>query len=311
MGRIDEALRRAGAAGPGAAAPGTAVVRPDADDPFTSAWALDERTPSQAAATSLEAPAPPIARRPAEARPHAAVVSRRQVEPSADGECRRRLAAAEATDSLLVEQFRRLAATLIQSQRTAPLKVVMVASAAPEEGKTMTALNLALVLSESFRRRVLIIDADLRRPKLTELANVTVDGLGDVVKALEHRKAPLIPVTDTLTLLPAGRPDPDPMSGLTSARMQQLLQEAGATFDWVIVDTPPIGAAPDATLMCAMADAAVLVVRAEQTRFEDVQQAIEAIGRERIVGVVLNGVDRRAVPSYGDYYLSHPNDSAR
>jgi capsular exopolysaccharide synthesis family protein len=208
---------------------------------------------------------------------------------------------------LLVEQFRRLAATLIQSQRTAPLKVVMVASAAPEEGKTLTALNLALVLSESFRRRVLLIDADLRRPKITELANVTIDGLGDVVKALEHRKAPLIPVTDTLTLLPAGRPDPNPLSGLTSARMQQLLEEAGATFEWVIVDTPPIGAAPDASLMCAMADAAVLVVRAGHTPFEAVQQAIEAIGRERIIGVVLNGVERGSVGSYGDYYLARDN----
>jgi protein-tyrosine kinase len=306
MGRIDEALRRAGAAAAGGAAPRAAVVRPEADDPFTSPWETDEHTSLHAAPASLEAPVPPVARRAAENRPHAAVVARRPVDVSADDECRRRLAAAEATDPLLVEQFRRLAATLIQTQRTATLKVVMIASAAPEEGKTLTALNLALVLSESFRRRVLLIDADLRRPKLTELANITVDGLGDVVKAIEPRKAPLVPVTDTLTLLPAGRPDPDPMSGLTSPKMQQLLQEAGATFDWVIVDTPPIGAAPDATLLCAMADAAVLVVRAEQTAVDAVQQAIDAIGRDRIIGVVLNGVDRHTVPSYGDYYLTHP-----
>ncbi len=310
MGRIDEALRRAGTAAPGTVAPGTVAVRPETDDPFTSPWTIDDPAAPHVSTIPAEMPFAGPARR-VEARPHATVVSRRDVESPVAADCRQRLAAAEATDSLLVEQFRRLAATLIQSQRTAPLKVVMVASAAPEEGKTLTALNLALVLSESFRRRVLLIDADLRRPKITELANVTVDGLGDVVKALEHRKAPLIPVTDTLTLLPAGRPDPNPMSGLTSARMQELLQDAGATFDWVIVDTPPLGAAPDASLMCAMADAAVLVVRAHHTPFEAVQQAIEAIGRERIVGVVLNSVDRHSVPSYGDYYFAHQSHDSR
>jgi protein-tyrosine kinase len=309
MGRIDEALRRAGATAPGTAAPGTTAVRAESDDPFTSPWALDE--PPQVFVSAAEAAAPAIARRGLEGKPNATPVSRRESESQAQGDWRQRFAPAEATDPLLVEQFRRLAATLIQSQRTAPLKVVMVASAAPEEGKTLTALNLALVLSESFRRRVLLIDADLRRPKITELANVTIDGLGDVVKALEHRKAPLIPVTDTLTLLPAGRPDPNPLSGLTSARMQQLLEEAGAAFEWVIVDTPPIGAAPDASLMCAMADAAVLVVRAGQTPFEAVQQAVEAIGRERIIGVVLNGVERGSVGSYGDYYLSRDSHSPR
>jgi protein-tyrosine kinase len=307
MGRIDEALRRAGAP-----APGTGVVGTGTDDPFTSPWALDvPPSPHVAtAAVTSEVVAPPIARRGVDAKPNAPQTSRRETEPPND-DWRQRFAPAEATDPLLVEQFRRLAATLIQSQRTAPLKVVMVASAAPEEGKTLTALNLALVLSESFRRRVLLIDADLRRPKITELANVTIEGLGDVVKALDHRKAPLISVTETLTLLPAGRPDPNPLSGLTSARMQQLLEEAGANFEWVIVDTPPIGAAPDASLMCAMADAAVLVVRAEQTPFEAVQQAIEAIGRERIIGVVLNGVERSTVGSYGDYYLSRESHGPR
>jgi len=317
MGRIDEALRRAGVATPGTAASGTpalgpVAVRAETDDPFTSPWAVDDEPASHVSVRPAETmPVAPMERRGLDGRSHASVVSRREAESPAGTECRQRLAAAEATDPLLVEQFRRLAATLIQSQRTAPLKVVMIASAAPEEGKTLTALNLAFVLSESFRRRVLLIDADLRRPKITELANVTIDGLGDVVKALEHRKVPLIPVTETLTLLPAGRPDPDPMSGLTSSRMQQLLQEAGAAFEWVIVDTPPLGAAPDASLMCAMADAAVLVIRAGQTPFEAVQQAIEAIGRDRIVGVVLNAVDRRQVPSYGDYYSSHHSHSSR
>jgi protein-tyrosine kinase len=304
MGRIDEALRRAGTS-----APGGTTVDAATDDPFTSPWAVDETAVPEVAAASKGAAASASPLRRADDKPRVSYVSHGGVGPATNGDARHRLAAIASAEPLLVEQFRRLEATLIHSQRTAPLKVIMVTSAAPEEGKTLTALNLALVLSESFRRRVLLIDADLRRPRITEVANITAEGLGDVVKAPEARKVPLVPLTEMLTLLPAGRPDADPLSGLTSARMQHLLQEAGATFDWVIVDTPPVGAAADASLLCAMADATVLVVRAVRTPFEAVQQAIDGIGRERIIGVVLNGVDRHAVPSYGDYYLARDSHS--
>jgi protein-tyrosine kinase len=286
------------------------VVGTDPNDPFTSPWALDDAAPTHVAPTHVAASSvatgkPVSAARVAAGEPVVAVA------PAVNSNWRQRLAVAEAADPLLVEQFRRLAATLIHSQRSAPLKVIMVTSAAPEEGKTLTAVNLALVLSESFRRRVLLIDADLRRPKITECANVMVDGLGEAVKTPKAGKVPLVRLTETLTLLPAGQPDPDPLSGVTSMRMQQLLEEAGATFEWVIVDTPPVGAAADASLLCAMADATVLVVRAGQTPYESVQQAVEAIGRERIIGVVLNGVERRAVPSYSDYYGARDSHSQR
>jgi capsular exopolysaccharide synthesis family protein len=290
MGRIDEALRRAS----GSPA-GTTTVGVDTDDPFVSAWTVD----ASASARAVPGPAPV----PAAPRRHSEVVPvGGELAPAhADGYRRQRLAALAADEPQLVEQFRRLAATLIHNQRSAPLKVVMVTSAAPEEGKTMTAVNLALVLSESFRRRVLLIDADLRRPKITDVASVSGDGLSEALKAAEPRKVPLIGVSEMLTLLPSGHRDPNPLSGLTSPRMQQLLHEASATFEWVIVDTPPVAAAADTSLLCAMADAAVLVVRAGQTPYEAVQRAIDTIGRERIIGVVLNGVDRDVVPSYGSY----------
>jgi Mrp family chromosome partitioning ATPase len=117
-----------------------------------------------------------------------------------------------------IEQFRKLAATLLNGPREARLKVGMVTSAVPGEGKTMSALNLALVLAESHNRRVLLIDADLRRPGLSQTANLTVaEGLGELLKAQEDRKASLVQVTHHLCLLPAGRPDPEPLSGLTSS----------------------------------------------------------------------------------------------
>ena len=95
-------------------------------------------------------------------------------------------------------------------------------------------------------------------------------------------------VSTRLAVLPAGRPSADPMAGLTSERMKRLLDEARQSFDWVILDTPPVMLLPDAHLMASMVDGAVLVVRAGSTPHELVRRAAEAIGRSRILGVVLN-----------------------
>jgi capsular exopolysaccharide synthesis family protein len=209
---------------------------------------------------------------------------------------------------VVTEQFRRLAAALLQGQREGRLKLLMVTSAVPAEGKTMTALNLALVLAQAYRRRVLLIDADLRRPRLSEAANLSVsEGLGEVLKAQDDRRAPLTQLTERLWLLPAGRPDPEPLSGLTSQRMQLLLEEAAERFDWVIVDTPPATATADAGLIGPIVDGTVLVVRAGQTPHPAVRKAVETIGHDRIFGVVLNGVEaghKDEVYSYGYPYPS-------
>ena len=108
-------------------------------------------------------------------------------------------------------------------------------------------------------------------------------------------------LTDTLTLLPAGQPDSDPLSGLTSVRLQALIQDASEKFDWVIVDTPPLAATTDATLLCPLVGAVLLVVRAGRTPLEDVKQAVDALGRERILGIVLNASDQAEESTY-EYY---------
>ena len=108
-------------------------------------------------------------------------------------------------------------------------------------------------------------------------------------------------MTETLTLLPAGAPDSEPLSALISTRLQALLKDASEKFDWVIVDTPPLAATTDATLLCPLVDAALLVIRAGRTPLESVRQAVDAIGRERILGVVLNGSAQTGVTQY-EYY---------
>lgn len=166
-------------------------------------------------------------------------------------------------DPRSIEQYRRLAARLHLLQAERGVKVVMVGSALPGEGKTLTAANLALTLSHSYRRNVLLLDGDLRRPAMHRLFRVSnLAGLNDGATAQVRRTIPLIRWSDRLTLVTAGRPEPDPMSVLSSERMKEIVGEARARFEWVIIDTPPLGLLTDAKLLAALVDTVVLVVQA-------------------------------------------------
>lgn len=214
------------------------------------------------------------------------------------------------TNPASVEQYRRLAAVLHHAQNERGLRVIMITSALPGEGKTLTAANLALTLSESYQRRVLLVDADLRRPSIHQLfALPSLSGLSDGLRSVEDRKLTLVELSSRLTVLPAGRPDPDPMSVLTSSRMQYVLDEAREKFDWVIVDTPPVGLMPDAHLLAAMVDGAVLIIGAGMSSHRAVSKAAEVIGRERILGVVLNRVHDGDLShdGYYSYYTTGAN----
>ena len=197
------------------------------------------------------------------------------------------------------EQYRRLAATLHHAQEDMGLKVVLVASAVLGEGKTLTASNLALTFSESYKRSVLLIDGDFRRPAMHVVFNIDApSGLSEGLMSVVEQKLPLYRVSQRLTILPAGKPSSDPMAGLTSGRMRRVIQEARAAFDWVIIDTPPVGLLPDANLLAAMVDGAVLVVRANSTPYHQVVRAIDALDRNRLLGVVLNS----ATPPNGSHH---------
>jgi capsular exopolysaccharide synthesis family protein len=216
-----------------------------------------------------------------------------------------KLITSETLPPSLREQFRRLGAMLHHSQASNGIKLLMISSAAPNEGKTLTATNIALTLSESYRRRVLLIDGDLRRPSLDKVFQVpVVFGLSEALSSEPERRVSLIQISKTLSLLPAGKPNTDPMSALTSDRMRRLLAEAAATFDWVIIDTPPVGILTDANLLGSIVDSAILVVRAGKTSAAEVQRAVQALGREKILGVVLNRAERRYSSEADSYYYA-------
>ena len=197
-----------------------------------------------------------------------------------------------------LEQYRRLAANLHRRQTETRIKTVLVASTMAGEGKTLTAVNLALTFSESYGRNVLLIDGDLRRPTthaVFDVPNILGSGIGMTTET--DQKLSLIQVSPRLSVLTAGQPDSDPTSRLASDRMRRVLMEAAAQFDWVIIDTPPVGSVPDANLLAVMADVVLLVVQAGRTPARLVQRTADALGRERVIGVVLNRADDFVVSS--------------
>jgi protein-tyrosine kinase len=307
MSRIEEALKRAREAAPtgGSGIPPVEV--------FQDPWAMGDAGAAQ----------PEPAARAAEAVAAAADVFRAPAAEASTLESPAGLTLFQGFSPLLAEkivatpdirptfaeQYRKLAGSLHHAQLHGSLKVLMVTSAMAGEGKSLTATNLALTFSESYRRTVLLIDADLRRPTLHETFQVpNVSGLGDGLRSEAEQKLSLVQVSPRLTLLTAGRPDPDPMSSLTSDRMRRVIDEAAARFDWVIVDTPPVGLLPDAKLLANMVQGILIVVQAGKTSYTLVQRAVAALGRERILGVVLNQADEgtsHVGDGYYDYYESH------
>jgi protein-tyrosine kinase len=219
------------------------------------------------------------------------------------------------TSAVSREQYRRLAASLHHHQMATGMKVVLVTSASVGEGKTLTAANLALTFSESYQKHVLLIDADLRRPALNRIFRIANGpGLSDGLMAADNRTLPVHEVSPRLAILSAGRPSSDPIAGLTSTRMQRVIQEAREAFDWVIVDTPPVALLPDANLLAGMVDGAVLVINANATSYRFVQRAIDALGRDKILGTVLNRANSPKSSGddeyYGYYYGPDDEDGA-
>jgi protein-tyrosine kinase len=298
MGRVDDAMRRA-AAGATPAAPDARTLAEEA---------FPEERSTSAPASGAEAATAPEDTEPTDGAGSEAVAVGNAPETLLQ-HIDSTLEAKIVVDTSMVpasrEQYRRLAAALHHAQEASGMNVVMIASAVAGEGKSLTASNLALTFSESYRRSVLLIDGDLRRPALHKVFGIEArTGLSEALSSIDEVPLSIYRVSERLTILPAGKANPDPMAGLTSVRMKKLLAEARQNFDWIFIDTPPVGLLSDANLLSRMVDAAVLVVKANSTPYQLVLRAVEALGHDRIIGTVLN----QATPAHGsayEYYHYH------
>jgi protein-tyrosine kinase len=206
------------------------------------------------------------------------------------------------SSTVSLEQYRRLAAVLHEEQVQSKLKTVMLTSALPHEGKTLTVVNLALTLSESYARRVLVIDADLRWPSLHTILDIPNDrGLSEAL--LEgHDELPFTEVSSRFSAMTAGKPGPTPLAGLASRRMGEVLEECAARFDWVLIDSSPVGVLPDAQVLAGLVGGVILVIGAGSTPAAAVERAVAELGGpDAIFGTILNRVEERRIPEAGYY----------
>jgi capsular exopolysaccharide synthesis family protein len=191
--------------------------------------------------------------------------------------------------SYSAERFRRLR-SLLGAALEQTSRVVVVTSAAPNEGKSLIAANLALTIAFGKDERVLLLDADLRKPSLGKFLDPKPSlGLADILSGRTTHEHVILDIKDSmLDVLPAGKPPPDPVEMLTSERMRELLQEMRQRYEWIIIDTPPIVPFTDADAAGRLSDGYLLVVRAGQTSQSIFKQATSLASGAPILGVVLN-----------------------
>jgi capsular exopolysaccharide synthesis family protein len=207
------------------------------------------------------------------------------------------------------EAFRALRTALVASNGTEDTRVVAVTSAQPLEGKTTTAVNIALALAIG-GARVLLIDADMRRPSLHKALRLPNDkGLSDLLTG-QGRMRELVQRTGdpNLLVITAGRTPPNPSELLASDRMKAFVQQLTVgPFDWVIIDTPPVLAVTDAVILAPIVSGVTFVLGAEMTRWRLAERAIETLqaGHPQSISAVLNRVDFDRNRYYYSRYYGH------
>jgi capsular exopolysaccharide synthesis family protein len=216
--------------------------------------------------------------------------------------------------SVIAEACRVIRTNLLFMSPDKPFQVLMVASADPREGKTTVAINLALTLAQS-GKRVLLIDTDLRRPRVHKAFNIrpAVGMTNVLVNEVSLEDAIIETEVPNVSLLPCGPIPPNPSELLHSQRFQEVLAQARGRFDRIVFDTPPVGAVTDALIIGPQVDGAILVVRTRKTartRAARVLAQLRALGT-RIAGVVLNDVDLRKEGDASYYYGGYQYASSR
>jgi succinoglycan biosynthesis transport protein ExoP len=214
----------------------------------------------------------------------------------------------EGQTSIFTEAVRSLRSSLIISRSGEPPKVLLVTSGSPAEGKTTVACNLAASFAQ-YDKKVLLVEADMRRPTVSRRLGVTATGgLSLLLSSSDGGTVPVpVPSLPTLEFIPAGPTPPYPAELLGSNRMKSLIEKWRKEYDVVVIDSPPVLPVTDAQILASYADATVLVVRAGNTSRVSVKRSYQMIvpyvqdPNNPNVGVVLNLISVRSAGYYGYY----------
>jgi polysaccharide biosynthesis transport protein len=211
--------------------------------------------------------------------------------------------------SQIAESFRSLRTSILLSGSfDSRPKVLLITSALPKEGKSSTAVNLAIILAQK-GSRVLLVDADMRRPTIHKVLGVSRDlGLSSMLDSTNGRETAIVaaPGFPNLFILPSGLTPTNPVELLDSERLRELLSEWRNQFDYVIIDSPPALSVTDAVVLSPEVDAVIMVVRSGQTTKDAVRRTRDTLYQvnARIMGIVMNAVDLRSPDLYYYYYYS-------
>ncbi|HZR22929.1 MAG TPA: CpsD/CapB family tyrosine-protein kinase [Vicinamibacterales bacterium] len=200
------------------------------------------------------------------------------------------LVAGLSPKSAAAEQYRQLRTRLSLAEGASQIRSVLITSPQKGEGKSITSANLALTMAQEVQRRVILIEADLRKPSLQHLFGLPDGpGLADYLSgAADLKQVMKVLPEHHLTVIPAGVAPANPAELLGSTAMRRLLDSLRSTFDRVILDTPPVLPLADVAILAPMVDGALMVVRAGYTPKPAIENALRAFDSSRLLGVVLN-----------------------
>lgn len=202
--------------------------------------------------------------------------------------------------SLGAEKFRFLAVRLRQLRQSRPLKKVLITSTIPEEGKSTVAANLACTLARRKPRRTLLLEGDLRRPSISSQFGLSkLTGLCEWLSG-QSPKINIYRLQDLgVWLLPAGSAPENPLELMQSGRLSPLMEQLESSFDWIVIDSPPILPLADTSVWSRMADGILLVTRTGITNKQELRRGVEALEKSKLLGALVNSSSNAA---HSDYY---------
>lgn len=302
MSRIHEALKKAEEERVAQAAPASAVASVSAAEVPVPARVAASNSASSDAAASRPAPSP-VATEPSPLNGAltAEFLQERCVRTNWNPDPTALLSFNGGQPTVGTEEFRTLRSRLYQFRTTQPLKTVLVTSALAGEGKTFISSNMAQTLAQHRARRVLLIDADMRKPRLHEvLGTRSTPGIAEYLCGEKDELAVLQRPADNLFFIPGGNTVSNAAELIANGQFSRLLERVAAAFDWIIIDSPPWVLVSDASVIADACDGVLLVVQAASTPVEVAQQVRQQLRTKRFLGVALNRVNHSA--GYSSYY---------
>jgi polysaccharide biosynthesis transport protein len=210
--------------------------------------------------------------------------------------------------TIAAEQYRLARASLSMMQKQNGLKSLLISSTIPNEGKSFVAACMAGILAQETDKSVLLVHADMRTTNGSEVMGLghrePIVGLSEVLQGSADLEQALLKCTElNLYFLPSGRSVNNPSDLLCLPAFEKLIRDLYHRFDWLVIDSPPVLALADASLIIPVCDAALIVVRAEKTPANLVKDSVQRLGKEHVCGVVLNGARRiKSSHYYKNYY---------